>query len=156
MGKGSTLPSAGERLARNDGYVLSQQRLALLATRPLRASLRIQGEKRHPHVGAGAGEHAERRRSGALMNLARADQIAKAVLYEGYMLYPYRPSSVKNRQRWNFGVVYPQAYSEAQGTEEPCSMRTECLVRGNPATMLAGKVRFLRLQTRSASAALDS
>jgi hypothetical protein len=90
------------------------------------------------------------------MNLARADQIAKAVLYEGYMLYPYRPSSVKNRQRWNFGVVYPQAYSEAQGTEEPCSMRTECLVRGNPATMLAGKVRFLRLQTRSASAALDS
>ena len=37
------------------------------------------------------------------MNLERVDQIAKAVLYEGYMLYPYRPSSVKNRQRWNFG-----------------------------------------------------
>ena len=42
------------------------------------------------------------------MNLAQVDQIAKAVLYEGYMLYPYRPSSVKNRQRWNFGVVYPR------------------------------------------------
>ena len=69
-------------------------------------------------------------RNGAVMNLERVDQIAKAVLYEGYMLYPYRPSSVKNQQRWNFGVLYPQAYSEAQGGTEACSMRTECLVRG--------------------------
>jgi hypothetical protein len=84
------------------------------------------------------------------MNLERIDQIAKAVLYEGYMLYPYRPSSVKNRQRWNFGVVYPQAYSEAQGGEEASSMRTECLVSGNADTALAVKLRFLHLRTRSA------
>jgi len=84
------------------------------------------------------------------MNLAKVDQIAKAVLYEGYMLYPYRPSSVKNRQRWNFGVVYPQAYSDAQGGEEPCSMQTECLVCGNSGTVLEVKVRFLQLQARSA------
>jgi len=83
------------------------------------------------------------------MNLARVDQIARAVLYEGYMLYPYRPSSVKNRQRWNFGVIYPQVYSGEQGGEEPCSMRTECLIRGNAASMLEGKLRFLRLQRRS-------
>ena len=49
------------------------------------------------------------------MNAALVDGIVKAVLYEGYMLYPYRPSAVKNRQRFNFGVVYPRAYSEAQG-----------------------------------------
>ena len=48
------------------------------------------------------------------MNAAMVDAIAKAVLYEGYMLYPYRPSSVKNRQRFNFGVVYPRVYSDAQ------------------------------------------
>ena len=42
------------------------------------------------------------------MNTKPIDAIAKAVLYEGYMLYPYRPSSVKNRQRFNFGVLYPQ------------------------------------------------
>jgi hydrogenase maturation protease len=84
------------------------------------------------------------------MNLARADQIAKTVLYEGYMLYPYRPSSVKNRQRWNFGVVYPRAYSEAQGGEEACSMRTECLVSGSAETSIEVKLRFLHLQTRSA------
>ena len=38
-------------------------------------------------------------------------RIADAVLYEGYMLYPYRPSAVKNRQRFNFGVLYPEAYA---------------------------------------------
>jgi hypothetical protein len=83
------------------------------------------------------------------MNLARVEQIAKAVLYEGYMLYPYRASSVKNQQRWNFGVVYPQAYGEAQDGAEACSMRTECLVSGSADAILEGKVRFLHLQTRS-------
>ena len=40
------------------------------------------------------------------MNTKSSDAIAKAVLYEGYMLYPYRPSSVKNRQRFNFGSIH--------------------------------------------------
>jgi len=84
------------------------------------------------------------------MNLTRADQIAKAVLYEGYMLYPYRPSSVKNRQRWNFGVLYAPAFSDLQGGEEACSMRNEFLVCGNAGTTLEMKLRFLHLQTRSA------
>ena len=57
------------------------------------------------------------------MNAALVDGIVKAVLYEGYMLYPYRPSAVKNRQRFNFGVVYPRAYSEAQGGDR---MRGRC------------------------------
>ena len=85
------------------------------------------------------------------MNLARADQIAKAVLYEGYLLYPYRPSSVKNRQRWNFGVVYPPAYSDAQGGDETTSMRIECLICGDAGVVFQGKLRFLHLQTRSSS-----
>ena len=40
------------------------------------------------------------------------EQIANAVLYEGYILYPYRPSALKNRQRWSFGILYPPAYPE--------------------------------------------
>ena len=56
------------------------------------------------------------------MNVALVDGIVKAVLYEGYMLYPYRPSAVKNRQRFNFGVVYPRVYSEAQGGTDACTM----------------------------------
>ena len=83
------------------------------------------------------------------MNLARVEQIAKAVLYEGYMLYPYRPSSVKNRQRFNFGVLYPEAYCDAQEGTDPCSIQTECLIRGNCNSTIEARLRFLHLQIRS-------
>ena len=83
------------------------------------------------------------------MNLAAVQQIAKAVLYEGYLLYPYRPSSVKNQQRWNFGVLCPQAYSDAQQGNEAWTMQTECLVEGGPRTTLEIRVRFLQLVARS-------
>src|SRR5277367_6231021 len=82
------------------------------------------------------------------MNLATVDKIAKAVLYEGYMLYPYRPSSVKNQQRWNFGVLCPQSYSEAQNGTEAWTMQTECLVEGSSLTGLEVRVRFLQLVAR--------
>lgn len=79
-------------------------------------------------------------------------EIANAVLYEGYLLYPYRHSALKNRQRWNIGVVYPREYTEARGGTEPCAMRTECLVvaTGAQAT-LDVTVRFLHLLTRSSA-----
>ena len=83
------------------------------------------------------------------MNLGVVEQIAKAVLYEGYMLYPYRPSSVKNQQRWNFGVLCPQTYSEAQNGSEAWTMQTECLVEGSSMTGLEVRVRFLQLVARS-------
>jgi hypothetical protein len=83
------------------------------------------------------------------MNLGVVDQIAKAVLYEGYMLYPYRPSSVKNQQRWNFGVLCPQAYSDAQKGSEAWTMQTECLVEGSSMTGLEVRVRFLQLVSRT-------
>ena len=86
--------------------------------------------------------------NGALMNAALVDGIVKAVLYEGYMLYPYRPSAVKNRQRFNFGVVYPRAYSEAQGGTDAWTMQTECLVLGNDETQCVVRVRFLRMVAR--------
>ena len=40
--------------------------------------------------------------------------IADAVLYEGYVLWPYRRSALKNTQRWTFGGVYPRAHAEAR------------------------------------------
>jgi hypothetical protein len=83
------------------------------------------------------------------MNLGAVEQIAKVVLYEGYMLYPYRPSSVKNQQRWNFGVLCPQSYSEAQNGTEAWTMQTECLVEGSSMTGLEVRVRFLQLVARS-------
>ena len=62
------------------------------------------------------------------MKLDKVDAIANAVLYEGFVLYPYRPSSKKNRVRWTFGGIHPTAYSEATGGSEPASMQTQVLL----------------------------
>jgi hypothetical protein len=86
------------------------------------------------------------------MNTQHIDAIAKAVLYEGYMLYPYRASSVKNRQRFNFGVLYPRTYSEAQSGPDAWSMQTECLVRGAGVSTVEIGLRFLKLVARSVRA----
>jgi hydrogenase maturation protease len=83
------------------------------------------------------------------VNLNQVEKIAEAVLYEGYMLYPYRPSSVKNQQRWNFGVLCPTSYSAKQQGTERDTMQTEILVRGNSGTRLTVKVRFLQIIRRS-------
>src|SRR5580698_7658865 len=90
------------------------------------------------------------------MNAALVDRIVKAVLYEGYMLYPYRPSAVKNRQRFNFGVVYPHAYSDAQGGTDAWTMQTECLILGDQRTRCQVRVRFLRMVERSIGKVLTS
>ena len=83
------------------------------------------------------------------MNLVRVKKIADAVLYEGYMLYPYRASAVKNQQRWNFGVLCPRAYSEEQNGSEAWSMQTECLLEADASTLLSIRVRFLQVLDRS-------
>jgi hypothetical protein len=83
------------------------------------------------------------------MNLGQVEKIAEAVLYEGYMLYPYRASAVKNQQRWNFGVLCPRAYSEAQNGSDACLMQTECLVQAGASTELNVKIRFLQIVDRS-------
>src|SRR5579864_5222696 len=83
------------------------------------------------------------------MNLGMVEQITKAVLYEGYMLYPYRLSSVKNKQRWNFGVLYPPSYAEAQSGTDACVSQTECLMAGAVIPALEVRVRFLQLVGRS-------
>ena len=76
------------------------------------------------------------------------EKIADAVLYEGYILYPYRPSSVKNRQRWNFGALCPESYAVAQRGTEHSLMQTECLLEADEATTIDVKVRFLHLLLR--------
>ncbi|HEV2096061.1 MAG TPA: hypothetical protein VGQ82_06120, partial [Chthoniobacterales bacterium] len=83
------------------------------------------------------------------MNSELLEKIVNAVLYEGYILYPYRASSKKNRQRFTFGRVYPEEYSVAQKGAEPCSMQTEVLVRTqSPECALHISVRFLHPMAR--------
>jgi hypothetical protein len=80
------------------------------------------------------------------------EKIANAVLYEGYILYPYRATATKNRQRWNFGALYPPAFSEAQPFAaegvDACVMQTQCLVSAQGQTAIDAKVRFLHLVMR--------
>lgn len=90
------------------------------------------------------------------MNFAPVQNIATAILYEGYILYPYRPSAIKNRQRWNFGTLYPRGYAEAQHPQEPFRFVAECLVEaGADEAMLDLKIQFLQLvRKQNDSAAL--
>jgi hypothetical protein len=73
------------------------------------------------------------------------ERLATAVLYEGYLLYPYRLSSAKNQHRWMLGTLYPQAFAERQREGDPWWMQTECLVRADSGAMLDVRVRFLQL-----------
>jgi hypothetical protein len=75
------------------------------------------------------------------------DGIVQAVLYEGYMLYPYRPSSVKNRQRWTFGSVYPRMWADWSGSDASM-MQTECLIEGDDETRVTVRPCFLHLIER--------
>jgi hypothetical protein len=88
------------------------------------------------------------------MNLDQVRAVADAVLYEGYLLYPYRASARKNQVRWQFGVLGPPGAAERDG-EEP-SMATQCLLaapsgRASAAAIVSLRVtvRFLQLQTRT-------
>jgi hypothetical protein len=80
-------------------------------------------------------------------NWDRARTIADAVLYEGYLLYPYRASSRKNQIRWQFGVLGPRGAADA-GIGEDDSLSAQFLVDGANGIKLV--VRFLQLQHRAA------
>jgi hypothetical protein len=82
----------------------------------------------------------------APMEIAR--QIADAVLYEGYLLYPYRASARKNQIRWQWGVLVPPAYAAA-GHGEHATSHSEFLLEPGIDPVLHVRLRFLQLQHRS-------
>ena len=75
------------------------------------------------------------------MSIELARKVADAILFEGYVLYPYRASAQKNQARWQFGVLAPP------GSDEPAYSQTECLVEGGDQVEIV--LRFLQVQTRS-------
>jgi hypothetical protein len=79
---------------------------------------------------------------------ATARTVADAVLYEGYVLYPYRASSRKNQVRFQWGVLTPKGFSEAEGSER-WSARTECLIDPGAAASVSVRIRCLQSQHRS-------
>ncbi|WP_198533200.1 hypothetical protein, partial [Streptomyces sp. AcH 505] len=79
--------------------------------------------------------------------------VADAVLYEGYLLYPYRASSHKNQSRWQFGVLGPPSAAPASFGEDP-GMAMQCLLTApgdapeGTAARVTVHLRFLQLQVR--------
>jgi len=92
------------------------------------------------------------------VNIDAARSIADTLLYEGYVLYPYRASAKKNQVRFQFGVVAPRAYAGTVGAEdspsvvsgaaEPWRTRTEVLVEPGDGADVVVLLRFLQLQAR--------
>ena len=84
----------------------------------------------------------------------QAQRVADAVLWEGYVLYPYRASAAKNQVRWQYGVLTPKAFSEADGYEA-WSMQTECLLEFGLEASVDVKLRYLQVQTRTVEELVD-
>ena len=82
-----------------------------------------------------------------LAHLAQARQVADAILYEGYLLYPYRQTAQKNQARFQFGVLMPPAY-DAVDDCEPSASQTECLLECPDAAQVRVLVRFLQMRHR--------
>lgn len=81
-------------------------------------------------------------------NFEVARRVADTVLYEGLVLYPYRASSRKNRFRFQFGVLAPEAIIAAGGSESS-TMTIELPVEGGLDTGVSGTLRFLQLRRRT-------
>ncbi|MFD8491669.1 hypothetical protein [Amycolatopsis sp. NPDC059657] len=79
--------------------------------------------------------------------LEQAKAIGDAVLYEGYLLYPYRASAAKNRLRWQWGVLMPPSFASDDIGEYSYS-HTECLLEPGSHATLHLKIRFLQAQAR--------
>ena len=81
-------------------------------------------------------------------HIEHARKVADAVLYEGYLLYPYRRSAQKNRTRFQFGVLMPPPY-RAVDEHEPSASQTECLIECLADAEIDIGLRFLHLQRRT-------
>lgn len=69
-------------------------------------------------------------------------KIADAVLYEGFLLFPYAKDDLKNRMPFQFGVVMPLGYRD---TTEPSAFRSEAvLCHGDAPATLSVLLRFLQ------------
>jgi hypothetical protein len=85
-------------------------------------------------------------------HLDHARKVADAILYEGYLLYPYRKSAQKNQARFQFGVLMPSAYAAV----DPCELsasQTECLLECRDDASIWILARFLQLRGRTVQAA---
>ncbi|HWM85070.1 MAG TPA: hypothetical protein VNO33_04510 [Kofleriaceae bacterium] len=74
------------------------------------------------------------------------DRIADAILFEGYLLYPYRRTATKNHSWWPFGTLHPEAFCRAQAAGDASHLELQCLlVTGEREPAVDARLRFLQL-----------
>jgi hydrogenase maturation protease len=83
------------------------------------------------------------------MDNQQINRIVDSVLYEGYLLYPYR-RAIKNLKRFTFGGIYPAESQEVATGAERSMLRARCLVVGPESLQVANEARFLHLIERQA------
>ena len=152
--KEASLPAAGQRLARGDRRALPEQRLDQDEPAARSTNCCSSRPARRCRPGRRRSRPAGRRptaRSTAMRpdpeHLEHARQVADAILYEGYLLYPYHEAAQKNQVRFQFGVLMPPAYAEVD-PHEPAASQTECLLECPDDAEVRVLVRFLQLQHR--------
>jgi hypothetical protein len=84
------------------------------------------------------------------MNTEAVERVADAILFEGYLLYPYRKSALKNQRRWDFGLLYPPG---READNEPSCFQTEFLADSPADAMVEVQIRFLHTFVCGASSA---
>jgi hypothetical protein len=72
------------------------------------------------------------------------DALTATLLYEGYSLFPYHRSAIKNQKPIPFGVVYPANYHVCN-QHAPAKMEAQCIVTGNENLEINVEVVFLHL-----------
>ena len=90
------------------------------------------------------------------MNRELAIKIADAILYEGYILYPYRVSAFKNRYRFSFGILHPPDYEEVRNGTERSSMHSELLLNAKAKRKFRVNLRFLQLPYKRGVASVSN
>ena len=163
MARGGDVPPARRHVAGGDRHVLPEQRVAEVARGDARCAPALPCRSRLADVGRdarradeGSGRDAVTAGPAAGIGVDRfaaARAVADAVLYEGYVLYPYRASARKNQLRWQFGVLAPRS-AAADGSERS-SMRTEVIVDPGSEAAISVRVRFLQVRRRSLESFAD-
>jgi hydrogenase maturation protease len=74
-------------------------------------------------------------------------KIADAVLYEGYLLWPYRRTATKNQQRFTFGCIMPPSWT-TDHPDEKSLIQTQCLIEGGADVQVEVTLRFLHVVRR--------
>ncbi|TFE67522.1 hypothetical protein [Methylacidiphilum caldifontis] len=83
------------------------------------------------------------------MNLDQARQLARTLLYEGYILWPYHPKALKNNPstRFQFGVLMPKSNEHSLHYETSSTFSYLFFIAPHTSTLEIW-LRFLQLQKR--------